>query len=113
MKHADDAWRIANERFPEDRKGRLTQELATKTSDSEWHRQLSAQEERPAGEDSPYWMRPFHTYKTFCPYLVGSYQDVAHEIAAYVSLGYRTIVLDIPPSEDELRHINSVFGLVC
>ena len=56
-------------------------------------------------------MRPFHTYKTFCPYLVGTYQDVANEIAAYVALGHRTFVLDIPPSEEELGHISSVFQL--
>jgi alkanesulfonate monooxygenase len=108
----DEAWSIAHERFPIDRRGQLVHELAMKTSDSEWHRQLSRAEERPAGEESPYWMRPFHTYKTFCPYLVGSYERVAQEIASYTALGHRTLILDIPPSEDELRHIETVFGLV-
>ena len=109
---ANQAWQVALERFPDDRKGRLTHQLAMKTSDSEWHRQLSDEEERPAGRDSPYWMRPFHTYKTFCPYLVGNYRDVAGEIAAYVRLGHRTFVLDIPPCREELEHIGSVFGIV-
>jgi alkanesulfonate monooxygenase len=107
----DEAWRTAEKRFPEDRKGRLTHELAMKTSDSQWHQQLSRQEERPAGEISPYWMRPFHTYKTFCPYLVGSHEDVAKEISGYVRSGHRTFILDIPPSEEELGHINTVFDL--
>lgn len=108
----EEAWRVAEQRFPEDRKGRMTQALAMKVSDSHWHRKLSRQEERPAGEASPYWMRPFHTYKTFCPYLVGSHEAVAAEISAYAELGHRTIILDIPPSEEELEEIRTVFALV-
>ncbi|NNE91598.1 MAG: hypothetical protein HKN23_08125 [Verrucomicrobiales bacterium] len=54
-------------------------------------------------------MRPFHTYKTFCPYLVGSHEQVAAEIAAYIDLGHRTFILDIPASEEELDHIGRVF----
>ena len=108
----EEAWRVAVERFPEDRKGQLTHQLAMKTSDSHWHHQLSKQKERPAGGNSPYWMRPFHTYKTFCPYLVGSYAEVAREISDYVSLGHRTFILDIPPCQQELGHVNSVFELI-
>lgn len=108
----EEAWSIAEERFPEDRRGELTHHLAMKTSDSHWHKQLSKQKERPAGEESPYWMRPFHTYKTFCPYLVGSYEQIASEVSGYIAMGHRTIVLDIPPCEQELGHINTVFGQV-
>ena len=104
-----EAWRIAEERFPQDRMGEITHCLAMKTSDSQWHKQLSQQEERPAGEDNPYWMRPFHTYKTFCPYLVGSYEEVAQEISAYREMGHSSFILDIPPSEEELEHIGTVF----
>jgi len=43
-------------------------------------------------------MVPFENYKTFCPYLVGSYDRVADEIARYVGVGYRTIILDVPAS---------------
>jgi alkanesulfonate monooxygenase len=48
-------------------------------------------------------------YKTFCPYLVGSYSLVASELRRYISLGFRTFILDIPPSRDELAHIMEVF----
>ena len=106
------AWKIAEDRFPEDRRGRLTHELAMKISDSEWHRRLSRQEERPGGDNSPYWMRPFHTYQTFCPYLVGSHREVAREISSYAESGRRTFILDIPASKEELEHINRVFALV-
>jgi len=105
---ADTAWSVAQQRFPEDRKGRLTHQLAMKTSDSSWHRQLSEAAKDTSEPQSVYWMLPFETYKTFCPYLVGSYEQVAHEVGSYLALGFRKIILDIPPSEDELRNVNIV-----
>jgi alkanesulfonate monooxygenase len=102
------AWQVASERFPEDRKGALTHQLAMKTSDSVWHKTLSALGTESHGNNT-YWLRPFETYKSFCPYLVGSYDRVAEELANYISAGYRTFILDIPPTEEELQHIKAVF----
>ena len=48
-------------------------------------------------------------YKTFCPYLVGSYERIADEVARYAEAGYKTFILDIPPTEEELSHIGVVF----
>ncbi|HEY3053349.1 MAG TPA: LLM class flavin-dependent oxidoreductase [Thermoanaerobaculia bacterium] len=104
---ATDAWSIARERFPEDRKGQLTHQLAMKVSDSQWHQQLS---ELPAEvPDSPYWLVPFQHYKTMCPYLVGSVDLVGEEIGRYVSLGYRKFILDIPPNLEDLRFTTFAF----
>jgi alkanesulfonate monooxygenase len=103
-----EAWKIAHKRFPEDRKGQITHQLAMKTSDSVWHKQLSQKEEET--EDSPYWLVPFQNYKTFCPYLVGSYERVAEELARYIAVGYKTFILDIPPDEEELHHTNIAFA---
>ncbi len=103
------AWEVAEARFPEDRKGQLTHQLAMKTSDSVWHRQLSEMEKEAGDRQNPYWLRPFTNYKTFCPYLVGSYDRVATELARYIRVGYRTFILDIPPDEEELRHTGIVF----
>jgi alkanesulfonate monooxygenase len=106
---ADEAWRVALERFPEDRKGQITHQLAMRTSDSQWHRQLSQRGAPPAEERSPYWLGPFQNYKTFCPYLVGSYAQVQEVLAHYTALGFTTFILDIPPSREELEHIGVVF----
>jgi alkanesulfonate monooxygenase len=35
---------------------------------------------------------------------VGTHEHVAELVAAYIRRGARTFILDIPPSEDELRH---------
>ena len=81
-----------------------------KVSDSVWHSQLS-ELGRVGGdpEQNPYWLVPFENYKTFCPYLVGSYERVADEVARYVAAGYRTFILDVPASPEELEHIRVVF----
>jgi alkanesulfonate monooxygenase len=106
---SDQAWTEAEERFPPDTRGRVTHRLAMRTSDSRWHMDLS---ERPEAEpDSPYWLRPFHSYQTFCPYLVGSHERVAQELACYIDAGFHTFILDVPPSEAELCGIHEVFDL--
>jgi alkanesulfonate monooxygenase len=107
---SEDAWKIARMRFPEDRKGQLTQQLAMTVSDSKWHKQLSQLAEEIQREESPYWLVPFQNGKTFCPYLVGSYREVGEELARYMAAGCARFILDIPPSEEELHHINLTFG---
>ena len=103
-----DAWAVAYSRFPEDRKGQLTHQLAMKVSDSSWHKQLSTVVVET--ERSPYWLVPFQNYKTMCPYLVGSYDRVAQELARYIALRYRTFILDVPFDRAELDHINLAFA---
>jgi alkanesulfonate monooxygenase len=105
----DEAWEIAEQRFPEDRKGELTHQLAMKVSDSLWHKQLSDTANKTRALRTTYWLRPFEQYKTFCPYLVGGYEPVSNELSRYISLGYRTFILDIPPKEEELEHAAAVF----
>jgi alkanesulfonate monooxygenase len=106
---ADEAWRVAEARFPEDRKGQIAHAMAMKVSDSQWHKELSQLGARTDAATSPYWLRPFENYKTFCPYLVGSYDRVAEEVTRYLDLGFTTFILDIPPTEVELTHTSVVF----
>ena len=111
---AEEAWLVADERFPEDRRGQVTHRVATATSDSYWHHQLSVREgttsEAAAGDEAdPYWLGPFQNYQTFCPYLVGSYERVASVVSRYLDQGAEVFVLDIPPSAEELAHAGKVF----
>jgi alkanesulfonate monooxygenase len=107
---AEEAWNVAHARFPGDRKGQLTHQLAMKTSDSQWHKQLSQLAEASKSNGSPYWLWPFENYNTFCPYLVGNYEQVATELGKYIARGFRTFILDIPQSAEELHHINLAFA---
>ena len=104
-----EAWSVARARYPEDRKGQLTHQLAMKVSDSSWHQQLSELGKTEAGAENPYWLVPFQNYKAVCPFLVGSYDRVAEEVARYVDVGYRTFILDVPASVEEMRHTGVVF----
>jgi alkanesulfonate monooxygenase len=105
----EEAWRVAYERFPVDRQGQIAHRLAMQVSDSQWHRQLSELARDAASGDNPYWLGPFENYKTFCPYLVGDHRRVAGELRRYMDLGFRTFILDIPGSEEELYHIGAAF----
>jgi alkanesulfonate monooxygenase len=100
----EEAWAAAEKRFPGDRKGQLTHRLAMGVSDSHWHRQLAVREDGADPSLETYWLWPFQNYKTFCPYLVGSYERVGAELAAYFARGFRTLILDIPESSDDLEH---------
>lgn len=104
-----EAWRVAEARFPEDRKGQIAHSLSMKVSDSHWHKQLSELGDYAASSRNPYWLRPFENYRTFCPYLVGDYEEVSAVIGEYMSLGYTNFILDYPVSEDDLVHAGKVF----
>jgi len=106
----EEAWRVAYARFPEDRSGQITHRLAMSVSDSAWHRQLSELAADAAERGNPYWLGPFQNYRTFCPYLVGSYDSVARELAGYLTRGFETFILDIPPSQEELEHCAAAFA---
>jgi alkanesulfonate monooxygenase len=106
---AQDAWRIARERFPEDRKGELKHQLAMKVSDSHWHRDLSGREQGGDADASPYWLGPFQQGQTFCPYLVGDHDAVGAELGRYIDAGFHTFILDIPPSREEIEHTGTAF----
>ena len=105
----EEAWRIAEGRFPPDRAGQVTHRIAMKTSDSVWHQTLSGIGGESKGERSAYWLVPFQNYKTFCPYLVGSYSAVGEELQRYLGAGYRTFILDVPAEEQDLQHIAIAF----
>jgi alkanesulfonate monooxygenase len=104
-----EAWRIAHERYPIDRKGQLTHAVARRVSDSSWYEQLSELGDGTAERTSPYWLVPFQNYKTFCPYLVGSYDEVRRDISKYIREGFQTFILDVPPNREELDHTAAVF----
>jgi alkanesulfonate monooxygenase len=105
----EDAWQVAHARFPEDRKGQLTHQLAMKTSDSHWHQQLSGLKHEELTEAYPYWLTPFQNYKTFCPYLVGTYRRIGGIVARYIQAGFKTFITDIPADKEELLHQKIVF----
>ena len=104
------AWEIAYDRFPPDRKGQIAHKLAMKVSDSSWHKQLSELDRETGDGPSTYWLWPFKNYKTFCPYLVGSFERVSEEVAKYIKAGFTNFILDIPAEERDVMSAGIVFA---
>jgi alkanesulfonate monooxygenase len=77
---ADDAWAVARSRFPDD--GGHALDL--------------------------HWLHPSKRYRTFCPYLVGSYDQVATEVGRYLDLGVGTIITDVPSDPVDLHDARRV-----
>lgn len=82
-----------------------------KLSDSQWHKQLSKLPADSNEERGIYWLWPFKNYKTFCPYLVGSREQVSDELVKYLAAGFRTFILDIPWEESDLHQTKETFAL--
>ena len=101
----EEAWEVAHERFPGDRKGQLTHRLAMEVTDSHWHRKLSRRQNGSEPSRDPYWLWPFQNYHTFCPYLVGSHERVGGELRAYKESGFGNLIVDIPVSPADLEQI--------
>ncbi|GAA2742186.1 LLM class flavin-dependent oxidoreductase [Kitasatospora cinereorecta] len=104
-----EAWETAHRRFPASRAGRIAQLMARNASDSHWVARLSATDEFPGGPDSPYWMGPFRSYATFCPYLVGSHAKVDREVARYLDAGCRTFIMDTAREDADYAATAAVF----
>jgi alkanesulfonate monooxygenase len=100
---AEEAWRVAHDRFPVDLEGEELHDLATELVESEWHLSLSADALRDAKPMGNYWLYPFRAYHTFCPYFVGTYGEVSALLARYLRLGVSALILDSPSEADDLR----------
>ena len=106
---ADEAWKVAYERFTPDRHGKIAHKLAMKVSDSQWHATISDMAKKEHDESNPYWLEPYKNYKTFAPYLVGDYDTVAKDLSRYVRKDTSVFIVDIFPSEEEAAHTREAF----
>ncbi|GAB1643545.1 LLM class flavin-dependent oxidoreductase [Krasilnikovia sp. MM14-A1259] len=111
----EEAWSAAVQRFPVDDRGREIARLVSSRSDSSWQQDLAhrvADVTAPDGDEAAtYWLHPFSTYKTFCPYLVGSYAEVGAILSEYVRRGIETLILDTPISADDLLHTQAAISV--
>lgn len=109
---AEEAWTIAHARFPQDKRGRMAHRMAAATSDSVWLQTLSALGEKLENEPQGlYWLHPLQSYKTFCPYIVGSHKDVADLLAQYHAIGFSGFILDVPMTSEDLPNTIEAFRL--
>jgi alkanesulfonate monooxygenase len=105
------SWTAARSAFPEDEVGRRAQELSMANTDSVWKMRMKrASEMEDAGGMPGYWLEPFRAFKADCPYFVGAYREVRLLINKLVENGTESIVLDLPPKEEEFHHVSMALG---
>ena len=105
------AWNAANERFPENERGKFVLERSMKNTDSVWKKRLKFAADTEDQCDNGYWLAPFRNFQADCPYFIGSHQQLSDLIVSLVSRGIETIILDIPSSEQEFAEVATAFQM--
>jgi alkanesulfonate monooxygenase len=82
-------------------------EMSMMNTDAVWKKQLMEEE-----GDKVLRMEPFKNFNADCPYLVGSYDEVAAYIHNYIQLGYDHFVLDVDIEENRMAEVLKVFQQV-
>jgi alkanesulfonate monooxygenase len=99
------AWTEANRWLPATAQDSSRLKSVVAVTDSSWLRQLANVAVDPeAPHSSTYWIAPFESGISFCPYLVGSYEEVAAYLAGYLGSGVKVIILDTPREIYDLEH---------
>ena len=104
---AQAAWQAARATYPPDAAGRRMQAFSMSNTDSVWKQRMLAASKMAEGAKPGYWLEPFRNFQADCPYFIGSREQVARLIASFVQSGIRHIILDAPPSEQEVAEIDA------
>jgi alkanesulfonate monooxygenase len=100
---SSEAWQRAHERFPPDSEGAARMQLLCAISESSWQGSIASLTMPDNNNGDPYWLVPFRNYHTYCPYLVGSYEEVGEALRKYLSGGVRAFILDEPQELEDLQ----------
>jgi alkanesulfonate monooxygenase len=101
------AWAVAHRRFPPDPMGERMRDFTMRTHPADGARRMldDARHQQTADEPRPtYWLYPYRSFKEYCPYLVGSHDEVGQLLARYFALGVNTLIMAMPWEEDDVHH---------
>ena len=102
---SEEAWSAARARYPDNPIGQEIRDYFVSVSDSVWVRELGKDVQVPPGH--PYWLGPYKNFQAACPFLVGTKQVVASELAGYIEMGLRTFLIEDPESDEDAEQITS------
>jgi alkanesulfonate monooxygenase len=108
----DQAFAAAEAYFPADPVGSEIMSEVMGNTDSTWKRNLFDAAQKNTRTDGLYWLRPFRSGQADCPYLVGSYSELAEGLVHLVAQGARAFIIDVPASEAEFMHLSKLVALV-
>jgi alkanesulfonate monooxygenase len=85
--------------------GKQLLEMSMQNTDAAWKRKLKNEQ-----EDELYRLAPFKNFHADCPYIVGSYNEVADYITKYIALGNTIFIIEA--GEDQLEPVHTVMQKV-
>lgn len=94
-----EAWSVARKRFPASPEGARIRRTASALSQSTWTADLD--EASASGGRHTLWMHPYQTYQSFCPYVVGTPDEVLPVLQSFHDRGVRSLILDPALSEQD------------
>jgi alkanesulfonate monooxygenase len=107
---AEEAWKVAEARFPAGRKGMLATAQKLR-SESHWARSL-AEKALDAEKPSRLWLGAFAAARSHAAYLVGDYESVAEALTDYRAAGVTRLLLDGPYDREEFEHTHEALHRV-
>ncbi|MFI8833425.1 LLM class flavin-dependent oxidoreductase [Streptomyces afghaniensis] len=107
----EQAWQAAISRYPSTRTGAVQTKFKQR-SESDWIRRLATAPEELATPGGVYWTGPFLVGAATCPTLVGSHEQVAGYLDAYLASGVRTIIVAGAFERAEFEHLAPVTRLL-
>lgn len=106
----EEALKAIKQIYPDDRKGEMLFHLSMANNETPWNQWFRKYLEKNSEERPDYYLKPMTNFWCSSPFVVGSYAEVAEQIALYGKLGYQFFILDFIP--DEAPHVQKVLELI-
>jgi alkanesulfonate monooxygenase len=100
----EQAERDARTMFVEDRKGEFLFNIAIQNHETPWNEWLRSYLKTNSPENPDYFLKPLMQFRSFAPYVVASYDEIAIRLERYISRGDRFFILDFQQGEES--HVN-------
>ena len=97
--------------YPKDKFGQKLLKFSMADNDTLWKARIYDELTNNHAENSLYFLDPFKYKYADCPYILGSYDEIAELISKIAQLKPHSFVLTIR-NEEEFTHINTVFEMV-
>lgn len=107
----EEAWEFARREFPVDRAATIRRVLK-QDSASDWSRRLARLGDREERHDGVYWTGMYDSGKASAPVLVGSHEQVAEYLGAYIACGVSTFILARVVTDADFDHVKRVLDVL-
>lgn len=105
-----EALAAVQELYPADRQGELLFSMAVNNNETPWNIWIKDYLKSNRDDDPLFYLKPFKSYQSSAPFIVGSYEKVAEHLKKCTELNYNFFVLDYHRNDHE--HIKVLMQLL-